>query len=304
MSEIKLDEKYKDFEDRYAEVNGVRLHYVTVGTGKLIMFAHGFPEFWYLWKDQLVEFGKDHQAVALDMRGYNLSSKPKDLDQYRIDVLMNDFKALAENLGHEKFILVAHDWGGVVAWPFAMRYPDMLEKFVIINAPHPGIFGRLLAGNRDQQSSSQYIRMFRTPEAEKILAKNNYAYLLSAIQTEATHFTETDKQMYINAWSQPGALTGGLNYYRASAFEPPALDEEAEKKVSHFADSVKSEALTVKVPTLVIWGEQDTALTVHNLDGLEEFVPDLTIKRIPDGSHWVINEQPEHINALIREFIE
>jgi len=304
MTEITLDEKYKDFKDQYAEVNGVRLHYVTVGEGKLILFAHGFPEFWYLWKEQLVEFGKDHQAVALDMRGYNLSEKPAELDQYRVDVLIEDFRALVKSLGHEKFVLVAHDWGGVVAWSFAMRYPDILEKFIIINAPHPGVFARLLAENRDQQSSSQYIRMFRTPEAERILSQNNYAYLLNAIQTEATRFTETDKQMYISAWSQPGALTGGLNYYRASAFEPPALDEKAGEQVAEFTASTRRETLMVKVPTLVIWGELDTALTVHNLDGLDEFVPDLTIRRIPDGSHWVVNEQPERINELIREFIE
>ncbi|MBW2322408.1 MAG: alpha/beta hydrolase [Deltaproteobacteria bacterium] len=288
MGELKLDEKYKDFEDKYANVNGVNLH---------------FPEFWYLWKDQLVEFGKDHQAVALDMRGYNLSSKPEELDQYRVDVLVEDLRALAESLGNKKFILVAHDWGGVVAWPFAISHPDWLEKLVIINAPHPGVFGRLLVKNRDQQSSSQYIRMFRTPEAEKILSANNYAGLLDVIQTDATNFSETDKQMYINAWSQSGALTGGLNYYRASPFEPPAVGDEAGDQASKFADSVKRESFMVKVPTLVIWGELDTALTVHNLDGLDEFVPDLTIKRIPEGSHWVINEQPERINALIREFI-
>ena len=304
MTEVKLDEKYKGLEHEYAEVNGVQLHYVTMGEGKLIMFAHGFPEFWYLWKDQLVEFGQDHQAVALDMRGYNLSSKPQEVDQYHVNILIEDLRALAEHLGHRKFILVAHDWGGVVAWPFAMQHPDWLEKLVIINAPHTGVFARLLAKNKDQQSSSQYIRMFRTPEAEKILSENNYATLLDTIQTDRTNFTETDKQMYINAWSQPGALTGGLNYYRASPFEPSAPDEETGERVDKFVSTMNREALMVRVPTLVIWGELDTALTVHNLEGLDEFVPDLTIKRIPDGSHWVINEQPERINALIRDFIK
>ena len=118
----------------YADVNGVRLHYVTAGKGKLIMFVHGFPEFWYEWKNQLLEFGNDHQAVAPDMRGYNLSSKPSEVDQYQVKYMVEDLRALAEKLGHKKFILVAHDWGGAIAWAFAIAHPDYLEKLVIINA--------------------------------------------------------------------------------------------------------------------------------------------------------------------------
>ena len=120
---------------KYAELNGQRLHYVTAGKGKLIIFLHGFPEFWYEWKNQLAEFGRDYQAVAPDMRGYNLSSKPGEVEQYQVKYLVEDLRALAEKLGHKKFILVAHDWGGAVAWAFAMAHPDRLEKLVIINAP-------------------------------------------------------------------------------------------------------------------------------------------------------------------------
>jgi len=119
----------------YSEVNGQRFHYVTAGKGKLIIFLHGFPEFWYEWKNQLAEFGRDYQAVAPDMRGYNLSSKPGEVEQYQVKYLVEDLRALAEKLGHKKFILVAHDWGGAVAWAFAMAHPDRLEKLVIINAP-------------------------------------------------------------------------------------------------------------------------------------------------------------------------
>jgi epoxide hydrolase 4 len=286
----------------YAEVNGQRLHYVTAGKGKLIMFVHGFPEFWYEWKNQLAEFGSDYQAVAPDMRGYNLSSKPAEVDQYQIKYLVEDLRALAEKLGHKKFILVAHDWGGAVAWAFAIAHPDRLEKLVIINAPHPGVFQRELRDNPAQQKASRYMLMFRSAQAEQILSANNYAALVQAVLGEGLKtgvFTDADKQAYIEAWSQPGALTGGLNYYRASRVGPPTGDD---KQAPNFAAGLSS--LEVKVPTLVVWGERDTALLTGNLEGLDKFVPNLTIKRIPDGTHWVIHERPTLINEYIRAFIK
>ncbi len=124
----------------YAEVNGIKLHYAHAGKGDLIMFLHGWPEFWYMWKNQLEELGKDHLAVAPDMRGYNLSDRPQDVKLYKMKILMEDIRLLAEQLGHKSFTLVAHDWGGGVAWPFAMFYPQCLKRLVIINAPHPAVF--------------------------------------------------------------------------------------------------------------------------------------------------------------------
>jgi len=289
-------------KSEYADVNGVRLHYVSTGTGKLIMFVHGFPEFWYEWKNQLQAFGRDHFAVAPDMRGYNLSSKPAEVDQYQVKNLVEDLRALAEHLGYKKFILVAHDWGGAVAWAFAIQHPEYLEKLVIINAPHPGVFARELAQNPAQQKASQYMLMFRSPQAEQILSANNYAALVQAVLGEGLakgFFTEEDKKAYIEAWSQPGALTGGLNYYRAARVGPPAAGSD--QPPANFAEGLGG--LTVKVPTLVIWGEKDTALLTGNLEGLDKFVPNLTIKRIPDGTHWVIHEKPELIDSYIRAFI-
>lgn len=299
------------FKDNYAEVNGVRLHYVSAGKGPLIMFLHGFPEFWYEWKDQLAEFSKDHLAVAPDMRGYNLSEKPADLDQYQVKYLVEDVRALADHLGKKKFILVAHDWGGAVAWAFAIAHPDYLDKLVIINAPHPGVFARELTQNPAQQKASQYMLMFRSEKAEQNLSANNYAGLVNAVLGEGLKngvFTEDDKQAYIKAWSQPGALTGGLNYYRAAKVGPPAPPRPegdsaapAPESATNFApDPTK---LMVKVPTLVIWGEKDTALLTGNLEGLDQFVPQLTIKRIPEGTHWVIHEKPAEVNDYIRDFI-
>jgi len=288
------------FQHKYADVNNVRIHYVTVGKGKLIMFLHGFPEFWYEWKNQLAEFGQDYRAVAPDMRGYNLSSKPADVEQYRIKYLIEDIRALAEYLGYKKFILVAHDWGAGVAWPFAIRHPDYLEKLIIINGTHPVTITRELRDNPEQRKASQYILVYRTPEAEEILSRNNYALPASNLLEEGLkqgYFTEEDRKAYIEAWSQPGALTGGLNYYRAARLGP--FTGESDDILS-----VDASLLTVKIPTLVIWGEKDKWLLTGNLEGLEKYVPNLTIKRIPDGSHWVIHEKPALVNSYIREFIE
>ncbi len=287
----------------YADINDIRLHYVTAGKGKLLMFAHGFPEFWYEWKDQLAEFEDEYQVVAPDMRGYNLSSKPADVEQYRVEYLIEDLRLLAEHLGHKRFILIGHDWGGAVAWAFALRHPDYLEKLIIINAPHPGVFNRELHENPAQQRSSQYMLMFRGSQAEQTLSANNYASLVDSILGRGLkegYFTAEDRNAYLEAWSQPGALTGGLNYYRAAQVGPPS-DQGAQANGNFGTDTAVQ---TVAVPTLVIWGEQDQALLTGNLEGLDEFVPELTVKRIPDGSHWVVHEKPDMVNAYIRDFIE
>jgi pimeloyl-ACP methyl ester carboxylesterase len=285
-----------------ADLNGVRLHYVTAGTGRLLLFAHGFPEFWYAWKDQSAEFERDYQVVAPDLRGYNLSSKPAEVDQYKIPLLVEDLRRLADHLGHRKLYLVGHDWGGLVAWAFALIYPEYLEKLVIINAPHPAIFERELRENPAQQRASRYMLRFRSSQAEQILSANNYAALVDTVLTEGLkqgYFTDEDRRAYLEAWSRPGALTGGLNYYRAARLGPP-MAEGGQDTGSLTADLP---SLVVRVPTLVIWGEKDRALLPGNLVGLEQYVPDLTVKRIPDGSHWVVHEQPAQVNASLREFL-
>ena len=292
-------------EHDYAEVNGVRLHYAKSGSGQLMLFLHGFPEFSYAWNNQLQEFGRDHLAVAPDMRGYNLSSKPEGVDQYRMPLLIEDVRTLAAKLGYganRKFILVGHDWGGVVAWAYAAAHPDTIEKLVIVNAPHPGVFARELRDNAAQQKASMYILMFRGPDAEKTLSANNHQTLVNIVLGEGLKkgtFTEVDKAEYLKAWSQPGALTGGLNYYRATQLGPPSGTAPATAPAAAAAPAMPK----IMVPTLVIWGEKDTALLTGNLDGLEAFVPQLTVKRIADGTHWVIHEQPAVVNKHIRDFL-
>ena len=181
--------------------------------GPLILFVHGFPEFWYEWKDQLVEFGRDHRAVAPDMRGYNLSSKPAEVSAYRAKHLVEDLRLLIDHLGAQRCVMVAHDWGGAIAWNFAARHPERLEKLVIINAPHPVTFSRELRHNPAQQAASAYMNLFRSDKAERVLSEHGYARLvrmtLEAWGANGGAATEDDRRAYIGAWSQPGALTGG-----------------------------------------------------------------------------------------------
>jgi pimeloyl-ACP methyl ester carboxylesterase len=285
--------------DNYAEVNGVRLHYVTAGSGDLILFLHGFPEFWYAWRRQVEAFAAEHQAVALDMRGYNLSDKPEDEGAYRIDHLVEDVRAFVGALGHTSCTLVGHDWGGVVAWAVAMAHPEIVARLVIVNAPHPATFARELTENPAQQKASEYMHFFRSADAEPAMLANDCQWLVDAVLQPKEAFTDADVAAYRAAWTQPGALTGGLNYYRAAKIGPPrnALETGGLKLFGAMA------ARQVPMPTLVVWGEADPFILASNLDGLDALVPDLRIERIPNGTHWVIHEQPERINARIGIFL-
>jgi epoxide hydrolase 4 len=286
----------------YAALDGVRLHVARAGAGPLLVFAHGFPEFWYAWKGQLAEFSRDHETVAPDLRGYNLSDRPAGVEHYRVSRLVEDMRGLADHLGRSRFVLVGHDWGGVVAWAFAIAHPERLERLVIVNAPHPGTFAREIRDNPVQQKASQYMLMLRSPEAEALLSANDHALLRERFLGDRVWkdiFTEEDRRAYLAAWSMPGGLTGGLNYYRAAGVGPPG----PESRAAEGRFGMDLERLMVRVPTLVIWGEKDRALPPGNLDGLDQFVPDLTIRRIADGTHWVAHEKPAEVNGLIREFI-
>jgi epoxide hydrolase 4 len=286
-----------------ADVNGVRLHYVVDGAGPLLVCLHGFPEFWYAWANQLAEFARDHRVVAPDMRGYNLSSKPAEVEQYRMKYLVADVCGLLEHLGERRCTLVGHDWGGVVAWAFALAHPELLDRLIIINAPHPAVFARELRDNPAQQQASQYMLIFRSPQAEALLLADNCRRLVGMVMGEGLkkgYFDDTDRAAYLEAWSQPGAITAGLNYYRAARLGPLTGEGDGEES-SLMADSAGP---VVQVRTLVIWGEKDTALLTGNLDGLEPFVPGLSVRRIPEGTHWVVHEQPALVNQYIREFMQ
>jgi pimeloyl-ACP methyl ester carboxylesterase len=304
----------------HADVNGIRMHYAMAGRADapvgradapagradapLLVFLHGFPEFWYAWRDQLAEFGRDHRVVAPDMRGYNLSSRPAAVEAYRIEHLVEDVRALVRHLqgGGRRFTLVGHDWGGAVAWAFALAHPGLLDGLVVVNMAHPVVFLRELATNPVQQKASTYITWFRRPDSAAKLLEHDCARLSRMTLDDLLArglATDDDRRRYVEAWTQPGAVDAGLNYYRAARLGPPTPEEPvvAARMTLDPAHAV------VEVPTLVIWGERDEALPVGNLDGLERYVPKLTLRRVPDGSHWVVHEHPALVNRYIREFL-
>jgi epoxide hydrolase 4 len=288
---------------QYADVRpGVRLHYASTGEPgqPLLLCLHGFPEFWRAWQPVLPRFADRFHAVAPDLRGFNLSSRPAEPSAYKVRELLEDVDGLVAALGHDRFDLVGHDWGGALAWIYAIARPQRVRRLVTLNSPHPVPFARLLADDPAQQAASRYMNWLRRPGSEGPLAENDFARLDSfflAMGGAAWYHGET-RAAYHEAWSQPGALTGGVNYYRASPLYPPTETDPGARRLK-----LDPKDFVVRVPTLVIWGEQDHALLPGLLDGLDEVVADLRVVRLPEASHWLIHEQPERIAALIRDFL-
>lgn len=282
----------------YVMVNGVRLHTMAAGSGRLVLFLHGFPDFWRCWRAQLEHFGADHLAVAPDMRGFNLSDHPADPAQYRAKILVEDIRQLAKIHTQERFVLVAHDWGGAVAWAFALAHPDLLSHLIIINFPHPYTFWRELARNAAQQKASEYMLLLRDAKAGRVLSENGYARLLKMRFGDAGPPDEATRLAYLEAWAQPGALEGSLNYYRTSPLYPPTDGDPGAARLK-----LEAKDFVVRVPTLVLWGEEDKALLPCILDGMGTLVESLEVVRVPDAGHWLMEEKPGLVNAAIRRFI-
>ena len=292
-----------ELSSRWVEgAGGVRLHCKVAGQGRLVLFLHGFPEFWYCWRRQLEHFGADHLAVAPDLRGYNLSDRPADPKDYRMKLLVEDIQRLADAHTDQPFVLVAHDWGGAAAWAYAQAFPEKLSHLVILNSPHPYTFWRELAHNPAQQKASDYFLLFRDAKAERVLSENDYARLtqmrFGGLGGLASAPDPAQRAAYLEAWVQPGALTGSLNWYRATPLYPPSAQDPGARKLA-----LNPADFTVRVPTLVMWGERDTALLPCLLDGLAPLVPDLRIVRVPEASHWILDEAPDRVNQEIRSFI-
>ena len=307
------------FQDNYADVNGVRLHYASIGTGPLVLFLHGYPSFWYQWKDQMAEMGRDHLAVGLDMRGYNLSSRPEGLEPYTMKHLVEDVRQFAGKIGgaDRKFVLVAHDWGANVAWAFAMYHPEMLEKLIIINGAHPFVSERELRENPAQRYASNYFFVFNgylAPGEQPIdehdtresATRRAHGGFVDA-EVRSGRYTEEDRQAWVDAWSQPGSTTAGLNYYRANHRNPPFNDRHPAATIPHSwsAKDVTAGAKStfIKTPTLVIWGMRDAAILSSHLSGLDKWVTNLSVKLYPDDDHWVMLEKHTQVAQDIRKFI-
>jgi epoxide hydrolase 4 len=278
------------WQHRDIMTNGIRMHYVTQGNGPLIVLLHGFPEFWYSWRYQIPFLAeRGYTVVAPDLRGYNDTDKPRT--GYDVPTLLRDIAGLIKGLGQEKAIIIGHDWGGVLAWAFAMSYPQMTERLIVMNAPHPQAMQRAFRTLK-QLRKSWYIFAFQLPWLpENALLRNN-AYeigrMLKGAAVQKSAFPNEVLATYQEAMSKPGAMTAALNYYR--------------QLIRHPLRSAKNYA-SIGVPTLLIWGEQDIALGIELTYGLEQWVPNIQIKRIPDSGHWVQQEKPELVNTLIAEFL-
>lgn len=278
---------------RYATVNGVRLHYVEYGKGPLIVLLHGFPEYWYAWRYQLPALAEaGYRVVAPDLRGYNLSDKPRGANQYRLELLAGDVKGLIEALGATSATVIGHDWGGVIAWFLAMHAPRMVRHLIILNAPHPQRYLdelRTLA----QLLRSWYVLFFQLPWLPELCIRAfghaGLRHRLSHEPVQANAFDPGTINAYCQALAQPGALTAAINYYRAG--------------LRTWLGGLRQSMRPIDVPTLVIWGEQDRYLTPRLLEGLDAWVTDLTVERMADASHWVQAEVPEQVNGLILQFL-
>jgi pimeloyl-ACP methyl ester carboxylesterase len=279
-------------ESRFVLVNGLNLHAVVAGPedGPLAVLLHGFPECWYSWRHQIAPLvGAGYRVVVPDQRGYNLSDKPTGTGCYRIDRLTADVHELVRAFGRERAVVVGHDWGGVVAWRLAMDYPAVVEKLIVMNAPHPVAFARELSTSWSQRLKSWYMVFFQLPWLPETLltlspmATARLFFRRTAVRAQA--FSDADLEVMAAALAQPGAMRTMIHWYRAAFRHPSSRRTQV-----------------IETPTLLIWGEDDVALGKPLTYGLEKWVPDLSIHYIPRCGHWVQNEAPDEVNERMVAF--
>jgi pimeloyl-ACP methyl ester carboxylesterase len=270
-------------------VNNVRLHWVKAGAGQPVLLLHGFPQFWWMWRRQIQPLADaGFRVIVPDLRGYNLSDKPAGVSAYRMENLVADVQALIRHTGAQRAHVVGHDWGGLIAWWLAMLSPEHVDRLAILNAPHPKAFRREIR-MPDQMLRSWYAAAVQVPVVpEAAIRANDFALLERAFRASTVRpaaFADDDIRRYKEAAAQPGALTAMLNYYRAAARRkaPPT------SRIDH--------------RTLLIWGKRDQALSLRMTYGLERWVPNIRIERIPQASHWVAEEVPERVTALLTDFL-
>jgi len=271
----------------------VRLHVEESGHGEPVVLLHGFPDFSHCWRHQLPALAAaGFRAVAPDLRGYNLSDRPRGVKHYRTNLLVEDIAALIRQLAKGKAHVVGHDWGGVLAWRLAAMHPELVDKLVVLNAPHPAAYCRTLKHNPVQWLRSWYVLFFQLPWLpERLLRSRDFASLERTWKKDpvtAGAYSDEDIAKNKEALRQPGALTAAINYYRAAMWWPGDLYGEPQ---------------SVPAPTLLIWGEQDRYLGWDLTMGLEAWVPDLRVERIAKASHWVQNDVPDAVNRLLLSFL-
>jgi pimeloyl-ACP methyl ester carboxylesterase len=271
---------------------GIRLHYVEAGEGPLVVLLHGFPEFWYSWRRQIAPLAQaGYHVVAPDMRGYDLSDKPQSWRAYDTGLLADDIAGLVRSFGEQSAIVVGHDWGAAVAYTVAMRHPDVVRRLAILNVPHPT---RMLEGFKTlkQLRKSWYMFFFQIPRLpEHLIARDDFSFAKHSLRSDSKDaFTDEDLERYVEAWSQPGALTGMINYYRAALRRSPGKTLALMKPI--------------EAPTLVIWGMLDRHLGSELAEPAPEWVPNVRVERIAEATHWVQHDAPERVNELLLGFFD
>ncbi|MGE0099995.1 MAG: alpha/beta fold hydrolase [Hydrogenophaga sp.] len=278
----------------------------------ILLFLHGFPEAAFVWDGLLDHFAQTAQGgyrcVAPNLRGFERSSAPAEVAAYRVKPLLQDLRALIDAITQDSpspgqlACLVAHDWGGALAWALAAQHPGLLRRLAILNAPHPATFARELTRSPAQQASSAYMNFLARPDAAELLAENDFARLwpfftqMAADSGPAAWLDAATRDRYRAVWRR--GLQGGCAYYAASPLRPPTAQDAGAAAVQ-----IPHDKVVVKVPTLVIWGLGDIALPVALLDGLGDFVHDLRIETLPEATHWLVHEQPQPVAALLGDFL-
>jgi len=289
--------------------HGITLHCRVTGVAgrPVLLLLHGFPEGAFIWDELLLHFARPenggYRCIAPYLRGFGPSSSPAEVEAYRAKHLVQDLAALiaAESPGSPLECLVAHDWGGAVAWNLANQQPQLMKRLAIINSPHPGTFLRELQHSPAQQAASQYMHFLCRPDAEALLAENDFRRLFGFFDASdgraPAWLTESVRAQYRALWQQ--GLTGACNYYRASPLRPPREGDDSVQAIT-LPDSM----LTVAVPTLVLWAMDDPALLPGLLDGLPGWIPQLQLHRVEQASHWVVHEHPERVAMELRHFLQ
>lgn len=290
-------------KQRVALATGVELDVWTAGdpASPPIIFLHGFPESHRTWRHQMAGLSARYYCIAPDQRGYARSSKPPEVSDYAVPRLVADVFALADALGIERFTLAAHDWGGAIGWAAALGRPERVERLIIANAPHPYMFQKMLIEDPGQRAASQYIRTFRDDALERRIAENGLDWFFD--RSFMRHLTSDsvgaeERALYLDEWSQPGALTAMFNWYRASPMTVPAMDEDAPRPPFLDAPFPK-----LSMPVLIVWGLEDKALLPCLLEGLEALIDDLTIVRIEGAGHFVPWEAPDAVTRAMADWL-
>jgi pimeloyl-ACP methyl ester carboxylesterase len=269
----------------------------------LLICLHGFPEYWAAWREVMEELESEFFLIAPDQRGFNLSSKPHGVPNYRTGCMVGDLASLGDRYSPDRpFILAGHDWGASVAYAYAMSHPDRVSHLVIANGVHPVCFQKAIFEDEEQRKASQYINRLRAGDAEELLAEDGFRRLTRMVEgfSAAPFFDDEMKAAYLVAWSRRGALTAMLNWYRAS---PIAVPETGASAAGASLLDVPAEKFRVAMPHLVLWGEEDQALRPSCLEGLDRFASDFAIETIPGASHWILHEKPHEVAAAIRRFV-